>query len=114
MLGLVHPRRRGARRHRRRRSASLGQWRWPRAPECGGDRGRAGPVRRRCNSADRRFSVADRQTRRLDWRAGEAPMKVTPLRLVLFAVLAAVAISVLGGSAIWRLGGPVRDLDING
>ncbi|MDX2276146.1 MAG: pyrroloquinoline quinone-dependent dehydrogenase [Hyphomonadaceae bacterium] len=40
-------------------------------------------------------------------------MKLKPLDLIFFAVLAFVAVSLLGGSAIWRLA-PVRDLDIDG
>src|SRR5262245_43734548 len=44
----------------------------------------------------------------------DAPaMKMTPLRIGLIAVLLFVAVSVLGGSAIWQLGGR-RELDMSG
>ena len=41
-------------------------------------------------------------------------MKLTPLRLVMLAVGAFVAVSFLGGSAIWTVLGLSKNLDIDG
>lgn len=41
-------------------------------------------------------------------------MKLTPLRIGGLIVLVAAAVSLLGGTAIWQLGGPSNDLSIRG
>ncbi len=47
-------------------------------------------------------------------QTGARAMKITPLRLILIILLAVIAISLLGGTAIWRILGFGDDLSIDG